>query len=117
MPAAFTLAQRAFAKAESLALTDALLRDFLAGALAADLAADFFPFAFAQRALWAAAILARAAALILNFFFGAAGAEFEEEPRMETSSFSNTPILSLRSAARFNCVEVSNSRLLMMGLV
>ena len=117
MPAAFTLAQRAFAKAESLALTDALLRDFLAGALAADLAADFFPFAFAQRALWAAAILARAAALILNFFFGAAGAEFEEEPRMETSSFSNAPILSLRSAARFNCVEVSNNRLLMMGLV
>ena len=117
MPAAFTLAQRAFAKAESLALTDALLRDFLAGALTADLAADFFPFAFAQRALWAAAILARAAALILNFFFGAAGAEFEEEPRMETSSFSNAPILSLRSAARFNCVEVSNNRLLMMGLV
>ena len=117
MPAAITLAQRAFAKAESLALTDALLRDFLAGALTADLAADFFPFAFAQRALWAAAILARAAALILNFFFGVAGAEFEEEPRMETSSFSNAPILSLRSAARFNCVEVSNNRLLMMGLV
>ncbi|MGA2868282.1 MAG: hypothetical protein ABSF34_03855 [Verrucomicrobiota bacterium] len=107
------------AKAESLALTDALLPDFLAGALAADVAAGFFPFAFAQRALWAAAILARAAALIVNFFFGAAraGAEFEEEPRMETSSFSNAPILSLRSAACFNCVEVSNNRLLMMGLV
>ena len=71
MPAAFALAQRALAKAESLALTDALLPDFLAGALAADVAAGFFPFAFAQRALWAAAILARAAALIVNFSFSA----------------------------------------------
>jgi D-arabinose 5-phosphate isomerase GutQ len=63
------------------------------------------------------AILARAAALILDFPFGAAGDELEEEPKMEVSSFSNALILSLMSAARFSCDDVSVSRLLMVDLV
>src|SRR5580692_11499132 len=94
---------------------------FLPEALTATLATDrtdgFVPFTLAQRARCAAAILARAAALMPDFFFGASAAEVEEEPRMEASSFSNALILSLTSAARFNCDEVSDSRLLMIVLV
>ena len=105
LPAAFALAHRALAAAAILARPSALIMDFFFSGLA--------PFAFAQRAFCAAEILARAAALILDFFFGA-GAGVEEEPRMEVSSFSKAVILSLRSAARFSCAEVSDDRLLMV---
>ena len=105
MPPAFTLAHRALAAAAILARPSALIVDFFFAGLA--------PFAFAQRAFCAAAILARAAGLIFDFFF-VVGVEVVEEPRTEPNSFSSVLILSLRSAARLNCAEVSDDGLLMV---
>ena len=106
LPAAFALAHRALAAAAILARPSALIVDFFFAGLA--------PFAFAQRAFCAAEILARAAALILDLFFGAGAGVEGEEPKMALSSFSKAVILSLRSAARFSCAEVSDDRLLMV---
>jgi len=72
-PAFLILAQRAFAKADSLALAAALIVLFFAGALAAGFTgftAGFAVLTFAHRALAAAEILALAAALIFNFSLG-----------------------------------------------
>jgi hypothetical protein len=70
---ALTLAQRAFAIAERLALAAALILRlcFLAGALTA----GFAPLTFAHRAFAAAAILARPAALILRLLDALGDAE------------------------------------------
>lgn len=108
-PDALTLAQRAFAIAESLALAAALILRFFAGALTA----SFAPLAFAQRAFCAAPILARAVALILLFFGVAAGAGVEA-PRIEASSLFNAKIFSLRSAACRKCADVSADKLLLI---
>lgn len=110
LPAALSLAQRAFAAAEILALAAALIVRFLAGALMAGFAALIF----AQRAFCAFAILALPAALILPFFGALAGAGVEA-PSIEASSLVNASIFSLRSAACLNCVVVNDSRLLIVG--
>jgi len=56
--------------------------------------------------------LARADLLMVNFFLRA---ETSEEPRMEVSSSSKLLILSFISAARFNCVEVSEIKVFILG--
>jgi len=102
-PAALTLAQRAFAAADIFALAAALIFLFFMGALT-----DFetgFVFTLAQRAVCAAEILARPAALILPL---ALIGDCEEVPRIETSSWSKSSILSLRSAARRSWVDVND---------
>jgi hypothetical protein len=88
-----TLAQRAFAAAEILALAAALIFLFFAGF------ADLTVLAFAHRAFWAATILARPTALILRFF-GALADNETGAPRIEASSLFNVSIFSFRPAAR-----------------
>ena len=115
-PAFLILAQRAFAKAESLALAAALIFFLFAGALAAgftDFAVGFVPLTFAHRALAAALILARAAALILPFF-GAFADTGAGAPRIEASCLCNASIFPLRSIAWRSCVVVNDNRLLIV---
>jgi hypothetical protein len=113
-PDFLTLAQRAFAKAESLALAAALIFFLFAGALAAGFtgfAAGFVPLTFAHRALAAALILARAAALI---FLGALADADAGAPRIEASCLCNASIFPLRSIAWRSCAVVNDSRLLIV---
>jgi hypothetical protein len=112
-PVALILAQRAFAKAESLALAAALIVLFFAGALAAGFT-DFVPLTFAHRALAAALILARAAALIF-LFFGALADTEAGAPRIEASCLCNASIFPLRSIAWRSCAVVNDNRLLIMA--
>ena len=102
-----TLAHRAFAIAESLALPAALMPFFLAGVLASGFVTGLTPFTFAQRAFCAAAIFARPAALILPFF-GARTDAGADVPKMEPSSLFNASIFSLRSAACRSCAVVND---------
>jgi hypothetical protein len=117
LPDALTLAQRAFAKAESLAFTEGLILRFLTAPLTADLAPALPRLTLAQRLLWAAAILARAAGLILDLFAGAATPSVDgtdEPPRRERSSVSRATISSLTAAARFRFVDDIDNRIFMM---
>jgi len=68
-PVALILAQRAFARAESLALAAALIVNFFLAGLAAGL--TLAALILAHLAFWAAATLALPAALIPPFFLGA----------------------------------------------
>ena len=104
-----TLAQRAFAAAEILALAAALiflLLTILAGGLA--------PLAFAHRLFCAVAIFALAEALILRFLRALVDAG-AGAPRSEANFLFKASILALRPAARRSCVVVNDNRLLMVG--
>lgn len=112
-PAAFALAQRAFAAAAILALAAALIVR-LTILLAAGVAMDFI-FLFAHRAFCAAAIASLPAAL-MRFFLRGAFAAAGEEPRAADNSPFNSSILSTMSAACLNWWDASDSKF-MVGRV
>jgi hypothetical protein len=113
LPAAFALAQRAFAAAAILALAAALivrLTILLAPGFASDLT-----FPFAHRAFCAAAIASLPAAL-MRFFLRGAFALTGEELRAADNSFFNSSIFSTMPAARLNWWDASDSKF-MVGRV
>ena len=116
LPAALTLAHRAFAIAESLALAAELILPRLFGALTVILVGSALaPLTLAQRAFCAAAILARAAVLIFLGFsldFPKIGAGTF---KIEASSFFNASSFSFKSAARRNCVVVNDVNVIFIG--
>lgn len=117
-PAALALAQRAVAASEMRLRPAALIFRFFAGALAteatalADFEVGFPDLILAHRAFCAAETLARPAALICRFPLAETKVE---APRIETNSWFNASIFSLRSAARRNWAGVKDDNRMFIG--